>query len=528
MKQENKSVHGVWGSRWVFILAATGSAVGLGNIWRFPYITGENGGGAFVLLYLLCIAVVGIPIMTAEVMLGRKGGLSPINTMRKLASESKVTQRWAGIGILGALSAFLILSFYSAVASWALYYTWEAARGAFDGITATQSEAHFDTMLANPWLMLGFHSLFMLLTMVVVARGVKGGLEKAVQVLMPLLFVLLLVLVGYATTTPGFSDAMNFLFAFDFSKLTGKAVLVAVGQAFFTLSLGMGAIMAYGAYMPREVTDQKTGKKKPISILSTVAIVAILDTLVALGAGMAMFPLLFSGGLEVGQGPGMMFVTLPLAFGNISGGVLFGSLFFLLVVCAAWSSSISLGEPVVAWLVEKGLTRVKAAILVGLGAWLLGVGSVLSFNVWEDNTFLAGTFFDNMEFLSTTVMLPLGGLLIAIFAGWVMKETQARKELGIKNFKLYLVWRALVRIFSPAAVIALFVYSIWSAVAPADEVGSVQRALPAEMTEPDAQVFEMHGAAEADTPTPAPVTEPIEPGDVDGVPSAPAEQVPVR
>jgi len=490
--------------------------VGLGNIWRFPYITGENGGGAFVLLYLLCIAVVGIPIMAAEVMLGRKGGLSPINTMRKLAGESKVTQRWAGIGIMGALSAFLILSFYSAVASWALYYTWEAARGVFEGITATQSEAHFDSMLADPWLMLGFHSLFMLLTMVVVARGVKGGLEKAVQVLMPLLFVLLLVLVGYAATTPGFSEGMNFLFAFDFSKLTGKAVLVAVGQAFFTLSLGMGAIMAYGAYMPREVTDPKTGKKKPVSILSTVAIIAVLDTLVALGAGMAMFPLLFSGGLEVGQGPGMMFVTLPLAFGSIPGGVLFGTLFFLLVVCAAWSSSISLGEPVVAWLVEKGLTRAKAAIVVGLGAWLLGVGSVLSFNVWKDNTFLAGTFFDNMEFLSTTVMLPLGGLLIAIFAGWVMKETHARKELGIKNFKLYLVWRALVRIFSPAAVVALFVYSIWSAVAPADEAAPVQE------PEPVAPAASQAPGVEAETEVPAPVAEPADDSEGYEVPPAPA------
>jgi NSS family neurotransmitter:Na+ symporter len=469
-----------------------------------------------VLLYLLCIAVVGIPIMAAEVMLGRKGGLSPINTMRKLAGESKVTQRWAGIGIMGALSAFLILSFYSAVASWALYYTWEAARGVFEGITATQSEAHFDSMLADPWLMLGFHSLFMLLTMVVVARGVKGGLEKAVQVLMPLLFVLLLVLVGYAATTPGFSEGMNFLFAFDFSKLTGKAVLVAVGQAFFTLSLGMGAIMAYGAYMPREVTDPKTGKKKPVSILSTVAIIAVLDTLVALGAGMAMFPLLFSGGLEVGQGPGMMFVTLPLAFGSIPGGVLFGTLFFLLVVCAAWSSSISLGEPVVAWLVEKGLTRAKAAIVVGLGAWLLGVGSVLSFNVWKDNTFLAGTFFDNMEFLSTTVMLPLGGLLIAIFAGWVMKETHARKELGIKNFKLYLVWRALVRIFSPAAVVALFVYSIWSAVAPADEAAPVQE------PEPVAPAASQAPGVEAETEVPAPVAEPADDSEGYEVPSAPA------
>ena len=202
MKQEIKPVHGMWASRWVFILAATGSAVGLGNIWRFPYITGENGGGAFVLLYLLCIAVVGIPIMAAEVMLGRKGGLSPINSMRKVAADSKVTQRWASIGDLGALSAFLILSFYSAVASWALYYAWEAARGVFEGVTATQSEAHFNDMLANPGLLLGYHTLFMVLTMVVVARGVKGGLEKAVQILMPLLFVLLVVLVGYAATTP--------------------------------------------------------------------------------------------------------------------------------------------------------------------------------------------------------------------------------------------------------------------------------------------------------------------------------------
>ena len=231
---------------------------------------------------------------------------------------------------------------------------------------------------------------------------------------------------------------------------------------------------------------------------------------------MAMFPLLFSGGLEVGQGPGMMFVTLPLAFGSIPGGVLFGSLFFLLVVCAAWSSSISLGEPVVAWLVEKGLTRAKAAIVVGLGAWLLGVGSVLSFNVWKDNTFLAGTFFDNMEFLSTTVMLPLGGLLIAIFAGWVMKETHARKELGIKNFKLYLVWRALVRIFSPAAVVALFVYSIWSAVAPADEAAPVQE------PEPVAPAASQAPGVEAETEVPAPVAEPADDSEGYEVPSAPA------
>ena len=310
MKKEYKPVHGMWTSRWVFILAATGSAVGLGNIWRFPYITGEYGGGAFVVLYLLCIALMGIPIMVAEVMLGRRGGLSPIHTMSKLAEQSKVTRRWAGIGYLGALSGFLILSFYSAVASWALIYVWEAAQGVFQGITAAQSKAHYEDMLANPWLLLGSHTLVMVITMGVVALGVKQGLERAVRVLMPVLFALLVVLIGYASTTPGFAEGVGFLFAFDFSKLSGEAVIVALGQAFFTLSLGMGAIMAYGAYMPREIKD-KSGRSRPVSIVSSVVTIAVLDTLVALGAGLAMFPLLFTGGLEVGQGPGMMFVTLP-------------------------------------------------------------------------------------------------------------------------------------------------------------------------------------------------------------------------
>lgn len=494
MKQEIKPVHGLWASRWVFVLAAAGSAVGLGNIWKFPYITGEYGGGAFVLLYLLCIAVVGIPIMTAEVMLGRKGRMSPINSMKKVALQSKVSQRWSFVGYLGAMSGFLLLSFYTVIAGWSLYYVWGAVQGAFTNIDAAQSEAHFNTMLANPWLLLGCHTLFMAMTMGVVARGVNRGLEKAVQVLMPLLFVLLIGLVGYAATTSGFGQAMDFMFAFDFSKLSGKAVIVALGHSFFTLSLGLGAIMAYGAYMPHEVKDKKTGKPRMISIGSTVLAIAIIDTVVALGAGMAIFPLVYSSGLEPGQGPGLMFVSLPLAFGQLPGGVLLASLFFLLVVCAAWTSSISLGEPLVAWLVERGWKRGRAALMIGLLAWLLGIGTVLSFNVWADKTFLMGTFFDNIEFISTNIMLPLGGLLIAIFAGWVMKETQARKELAMKSFPLYLVWRAVVRIFAPLAVIALFVYSMVDAY----EKRQPAEPAPAEQVEPeeaDAPVTEDEVAA---------------------------------
>ncbi|MDX1804724.1 MAG: sodium-dependent transporter [Alcanivorax sp.] len=467
MKQEFKPVHGIWASRWVFVLAATGSAVGLGNIWKFPYITGEYGGGAFVLLYLVCIAIVGIPIMVAEVMLGRKGGLSPIHAMQRVAQQSKVTKRWGFIGYLGALSGFLLLSFYTVIAGWSLYYIWAGASGVFNGASPEQVQGVFAGLKANPGMMLLCHTLFMVMTMGVVARGVNKGLEKAVEIMMPALFVLLVVLVGYAATTSGFADGVRFLFAFDFSKLSGKAVVVALGHSFFTLSLGLGAIMAYGAYMPHSFKG-KNGKMRPVSIGSTVLTIAIIDTLVALAAGLAIFPLVFANGLEPSAGPGLMFESLPLAFGQLPGGAVFSTLFFILVACAAWSSSISLGEPLVAWLVERHWSRGRASLLVGFLAWLLGIGTVLSFNVWKDDKFLLGTFFDNIEFISTNIMLPLGGLLIAIFAGWVMKETQARKELAMKNFRVYLLWRAVIRIFAPAAVIFLFGWSMWSTFGPKD------------------------------------------------------------
>lgn len=459
MSKEYQPVHGVWASRWVFILAATGSAVGLGNIWKFPYITGEYGGGAFVLVYLFCIAIVGVPIMVAEIALGRRGGLSPIHSMAKLAEKSQVTRRWAGLGYLGATSGFLLLSFYSVIAGWALYYVWKMGSGALEKASPEKVESVFNGLLADPWTLLGCHTLFMVLTMAVVGHGVERGLERAVRVLMPALFVLLLVLFGYGVNSGGFQQGLDFMFAFDFSKLSGEAILVALGHSFFTLSLGLGAIMAYGAYMPREV-KAKGGGMKSVSIGSTVLTIAALDTIVALVAGMAIFPVVFANGLEPGTGPGLMFVTLPLAFGQMPGGVIFGCLFFVLVACAAWSSSISLGEPLVAWLVEKGWSRHKASALIGVAAWTLGIGTVLSFNVWEDATLGGKTFFGILDFTVSNIMLPLGGLLIAIFGGWIMKETQIRKEVAMKNFTLYMVWRASVRIFAPAAVLAIFINTL--------------------------------------------------------------------
>jgi len=439
---EQNSIHGLWRSRWLFILAATGSAVGLGNIWKFPYITGENGGGAFVLVYLLCICLIGLPVMIAEVLLGRAGRQSPINTMSAIAKDQQVSSAWAGIGWMGALSGFLILSFYSVIAGWALDYVFNTASGAFNGVTAQQSGEMFSALLASPQTLLFWHSVFMLLTLGVVARGVNKGLEKAIQVLMPLLFLLLAVLLVYAFSLDGFWQGFDFLFSFDFSKLSSESVIVALGHAFFTLSLGMGAIMAYGAYMPGNV-----------SIGKTVLMVGALDTLVALVAGLIIFPIVFSNGLEPSAGPGLLFQTLPVAFGQMPFGVVFGSLFFILVAFAAWSSSISLGEPVVAWAVETlGISRVRAAVIVGLVGWLLGIGTILSFNLWSDVTLFGKTIFDTLDFLTANIMLPLGGLLIAVFVGWRMKPSDVVAEAAMGNVLLYNIWRFSLKFIAPVGI----------------------------------------------------------------------------
>ena len=484
-KDSNNSVHGIWGSRWIFILAATGSAVGLGNIWKFPYIAGENGGGAFVLFYLGCIALIGVPVMMAEILIGRRGRMSPINSMAKLAKEAQVSRRWGYLGVIGALAGFLIMSFYSVVAGWALYYVYKMASGAFVGATGETAGGIWQALTSDPLTLLGWHTLFTALVVVVVARGVNRGLELAVRILMPLLFLLLVLLVGYALTSGAFAEGAAFLFNFDASKLTTDAALVALGHAFFTLSLGMGAIMAYGAYMPHKV-----------SIGSTTMVIAGLDTLVALAAGLAIFPVVFANGLEPAAGPGLMFQTLPIAFGGMHAGVLFGTLFFVLVVFAAWSSAISLLEPAVAWAVEKGFKRWVATLVVGIAAWTLGILSVLSLNDWSGFKVIVNTpndwglfvdsatwqalatacasatgqtWFDFFDYLTSSIMLPLGGLFIAIFVGWIMKETHVRKELAMGNFKLYLVWRAVVRIFSPLAILLVFAYStgLWT---PGDTV----------------------------------------------------------
>ncbi len=442
MSEDKKSIHGTWSSRWTFILAATGSAVGLGNIWKFPYMAGDNGGGAFVLVYLACICVIGLPIMLGEIMIGRRGRSSPANSMRSLAKEANTSSAWTLLGATGALAGLLILSFYSVAAGWAMSYVFNG----FQNITAESSSASFNNLLSSPSSLIFWHTLFISITVLIVARGILKGLEKWINTLMPILFLIILLLCVYAMQTGAFLEGLRYLFMPDFSKINPQVMLEALGQAFFTLSLGMGAIMAYGAYMP---ANQNIGK--------TAISVAALDTGVALLAGIAIFPIVFANGLAPSEGPGLVFVTLPIAFSAMPFGILFGTLFFVLLSIAALSSSISLIEPGVAWLIESlRIKRKTATILLGFTAWFIGLFSALSFNLISEFTIFGRNFFDATDFLTSQIMLPLGGIFIAIFVGWIMKKEHVLEGLGFKEDIIFNAWYFSVRYIAPVLVGLVF------------------------------------------------------------------------
>lgn len=449
MSHKKTHVHGEWSSRFAFILAATGSAVGLGNIWKFPYITGQHGGGAFVIVYLLCVAGIGLPIMMAEIMMGRRGHRDPVSTMQLLAHQARRDPRWQYLGGLGVLAGFLIMAYYSVIAGWSLSYIVKTLFGDFINTDAANVKLLFDHMMANPLQQIIWHSVFMAATLLVVVRGVRGGLERSVRFLMPALFVILMLLIAYAMSSGAYQQGIDFLFHADFSKIDSNAVLTAMGHAFFTLSLGMGSIMVYGSYLPRHV-----------SIPQTTLIIAGADTLVALLAGLAIFPLVFANNLEAAAGPGLIFQTLPLAFGQMTGGWLFGILFFVLLFFAALTSSISLIEPAIAWLTEnRQLSREDACIKTGITCWLLGVGVVFSFNIWSDHTVFGKNLFELLDYLTANIMLPLGGMGIAIFAAWKMHTIDAQRELEL-NHPLFQVWQFLCRYIAPGAVFLVFLHVV--------------------------------------------------------------------
>ena len=441
--------HGSWIGKWTFILAATGSAVGLGNIWGFPYKAGTNGGGAFVLIYLGCILIIGIPIMISEIILGRRSGNSPINAMRYIAIESNRSSSWQIVGWSGIFAGILILSFYSVIAGICLNYIFISATSS----GAISSPEQFSNVISSPINLILWHTVFMILTALIVSAGIKDGIGRMVKILMPLLGFLMIFMVIYSIINGDFSRAMSFLFAPDFSNVTSDTLLQAMGQAFFSLSLGMGSIMCYGSYMPQEE-----------NIFKTSLTVAGLDTLIALLAGLAIFPIIFAYGLEPGAGPGLVFVSLLSAFVDMPLGNIVGPAFFALLSIAALSSAISLLEPSVAYFEEeKIVSRFSAALILGLLAWVIGIGSVLSFNEWSDVSFIGNlNFLDSMDYLANQFLMPIGGMMVAIFAGWFLKPNLALDEFSGMQLSIFKLWRFFIRFISPVLVASVFVYQLIS------------------------------------------------------------------
>ena len=440
--------HGAWIGKWTFILAATGSAVGLGNIWGFPYKAGTNGGGAFVLIYLMCILMIGVPIMISEIIIGRKAGSSPINAMKNVALESKKSSVWQVVGWSGIFAGILILSFYSVIAGICLNYIFISATSS----GTISSPDQFSSVISSPSNLIIWHTIFMVMTALIVSAGIKDGIGRMVKILMPMLGFLMIFMVIYSMINGDFTKALSFLFAPDFSDVTSDTLLQAMGQAFFSLSLGMGSIMAYGAYMPK---DQQ--------VVSSSFTVASLDTLIAMLAGLAIFPIIFAFNLEPNSGPGLVFVSMLSAFNQMQFGQFIGPLFFILLSVAALSSSISLLEPGVAYLSEEGiLSRKRSAEIISFFIWILGIGSALSFNIWSDVEIVLGkNFLDSMDFIANQILLPLGGMLIAIFVGWFMKESLIKDEIGHINNALYLLWRLFVKFVAPLCVGYIFYSQIF-------------------------------------------------------------------
>ena len=456
-----------WGSKVGFVLAAAGSAVGLGNLWKFPYITGENGGGAFVLIYLACIVVVGLPIMVAEVLLGKMTQKSPVGAFGQHASGRTP---WALVGWLGVGAGFVILSYYSVVAGWAMHYVYLALTGAFSDVPADELEsvgAHFGALYENPYLNVGWHAGFMVMTIAIVIVGIQKGVERAARVLMPTLLLMLVVLVIYGATLTGFSDALNFVFGFHTERLTAAGVLEALGHSFFTLSLGMGAMLTYGSYM-----------RKKDDVVATSIWITGLDTGVALMACLALFPITFTHGLDPDKGPGLVFVNMPTAFAQLPGGTALAVMFFLLLTFAALTSAISLLEVVASYFIDElGWSRILSVLLLGGIIFVFGIPSALSggteifgSSLAESTEFIFGenegkNWFDIMDYLSSNWMLPLGGLGVALFVGFRLKDlersegVQEGSKLG-RIRALYVGWLWVLRVVVPVAIVFVMLHAL--------------------------------------------------------------------
>ena len=478
-----------WSSRAAFILAAIGSAVGLGNLWRFPYVAGENGGGAFVLFYILCVLLIGLPVLVSELFIGRRGGMSAVGSVVKIAKAEGRSPLWAMQSWLGMIGAFIILTFYSVIAGWVMAYVVMIAgdffaavgrdgvsglaAGAFAGRSQEEVSAKLVDLLSDPGRMILYHAVFMIITVAIVARGVKGGIETAVTILMPAFFILLLVLLGFALVEGDAGSGADFLLGVRFDELlegarNGSVISAALGQAFFSIGLGSALMATYGAYMRSDQDLPRSART-----------VAIADTGVGIVAGLAIFPIVFAMGLAAGAGPTLMFQTLPLAFYGMPFGGIFGVLFFILAFFAAVTSSIALLETATKWVDEqtKSDQRLVSASVIGLVIFAIGILNALSqvpavgpngedqANFWNTWRPLGGMpLFKDMvllDFLSATtdLILPIAGFITAVFAGWIVSASTAREAIGFTSEKWFQRWRFAVRYVCTTGIFVVIVYS---------------------------------------------------------------------
>lgn len=445
-----------WSGRTGFVLATTGSAVGLGSIWKFPYEVGANGGGAFLLFYLLGLTLIVFPLMLAEFAIGRRGGFDATRSIAMVATANGASGQWRILGLLGVATAFLILSFYSVIGGWAVAYAVDTALNGLPAGDARLVQARFDALLASPGVMTAYHALFMGATAAIVARGIAGGIEKASKVLLPALAVLIVVLAGFSMAQGDLPATLRFLFAVDLRHLTLRVALEALGLGFFSIGVGLCLIVTYAAY---------AGADMDLRNAAVATIVA--DTMISLIAGLAVFPVVFAEGLDPASGAGLMFVTLPVAFAKIPLGAPAAALFFVLLIMAAIASAISMLEMPVALLLRlTRWTRPRATAACALACWACGLATVYSFNYWSDwhplaavPMFSKATVFDLIDYLTSDVLLPLGGLGLAVFAGWALRSRLLAEELRTGAVVTDLL-RLLLRYAIPISIIVLAVGQI--------------------------------------------------------------------
>jgi neurotransmitter:Na+ symporter, NSS family len=448
---------GRWSTKFAFYLAAVGAAVGLGSIWRFPYLTGANGGSAFVFVFILACLAIATPLLVAEFIIGRRSRRSPPEAAGEVAASFGRSLCWNAIGVLGTLAAFLIMSYYTVIAGWVLAYAWKCASGALTGLARPAVAVHFHEFLSSPLRVGAWHLAFIVLVGSISAQGVNRGIELANKIRAPGMLILLLILVAYALTTGDVTRGLTFAFAPDFGKLSANVVLAAIGQAFYATGVGMAMMLAYGAYVPLGVSLVRSA----LVISGSIVLVSLLATLM-------IFPLVYKYGLNPAQGADLVFNVLPTAFAEMPGGRLVGTLFFLLLVLAALTPSLAGIEPIVAWLEQRrGLSRPKASFVAAAGVWVLGIGSVLSFNawaLWHPFTRIARlhsmTVFDALDFISSNVLLPVGAFLTCIFIGWRLPRSFGEAELPEETAGTRRLVLLLLRYVCPVAIAAVLVAAL--------------------------------------------------------------------